>query len=56
MNLFVDQFGDALDQHGAIDVVGNLGDDDLLAPALDFLQADLAADFDAAAAAFKVLP
>ena len=37
-DFLVDQLGDALDQDGAVDVVGNLGDDDLLAAALEFLQ------------------
>ena len=41
--LLVDQFGDALDELRAVHVVGNLGDDDLLAPALELLDADAAA-------------
>jgi hypothetical protein len=42
-DLLVDEFGDALLEVGAVDVVGDLGDDDLLAVALEFLDADLAA-------------
>ena len=36
-DLFVHQFGDALDQHRAIDVVRNFRDDDLFAAALESL-------------------
>src|ERR1017187_5589656 len=52
--LLVHQFGDALDEHRAIDVVGDFRDDDLLAPALELLDADLAADLDAAAPAGEI--
>ena len=41
-DLFIDQVGDALDQHGAVHVVGNFRDDDLLAAALELLDAHLA--------------
>ena len=41
-DLFVDQFGDALDEHRAVDVVRNFRDDDLFAAALELLDADLA--------------
>ena len=54
-HFFVDKLGDALDQQGAVDIVGNGGDDNVFAPALDFLQADLAADFDRAASGLEVL-
>ena len=51
---FVHQFGDALDEYRAIDVVGDFRDDDLLAPTLELLHADLAADLDAAAAGGEI--
>ncbi len=44
-HLVVHQFRDALDQRGAIHVVRNLGDDDLLAIALQLFDAGFAADF-----------
>ena len=43
-DLGVDQFRDALDEHGAVDRVGDLGDDDLLAAAFLLLDERLAAD------------
>ena len=53
--LLVDQIRDALDEGGAVDVVGDLGDDDLLAVALELLDTGFAADFDRAASGFEVL-
>ena len=54
-HLLVHQVGDALDQRRAVHVVGNLGDDDLLAIALQFLDAGLAAHLHAAAAGLEIL-
>ena len=54
-HLLVHQIGDALDQRRAIHVVGNLGDDDLLAIALQLFHAGLAAHFHAAAAGLEIL-
>ena len=54
-NFFVHQLGDPLDQRGAIHVVRNLGDDDLLLAALDFLDAGFAAHLHAAAAGLEIL-
>src|SRR5438105_581415 len=54
-DLLVDQRGDAFDEHGAVDVVRNFGDDNLLASTLELLEANFAADFDAAASAGEVL-
>src|SRR5208282_1887170 len=51
---FVHQFGDALDEHRAVDVVGDFRDDDLLAPTLELLHADLATHLDAAAPAREI--
>ena len=42
-DLFVHELGDALDQFRAVHVVRDLGDDDLLAAALEFLDARLPA-------------
>ena len=53
--LLVDEIGDALDEGRAVDVVGDLGDDELLAVAFEFLDADLAADFHRAAPGFQIL-
>ena len=50
----IHEFGDAFDEHGAIDVVRNFRDDDLFAPALELLDANLAADLDAAAAGGEI--
>ena len=46
----VDQFGDALDELGLVDLVGDLGDDDGLAAAGDVLDGALGAHEEAAAA------
>ena len=48
--------GDPFDQGGAVHVVRNLGDDDLLAVAFQFLDARLAAHLHAAAAGLEILP
>ena len=53
-DLRVDQFRDALDEHGAVDRVGNLGDDDLLLAAAGFLDVGLAADFERTAPGRRV--
>ena len=55
MIFLVDQFGDALDEDGAVHVVGDFGDDDLLAPALELFEADFAAHFDAASAGLEIV-
>ena len=48
---FLDQLGDPLEQGGLVDLVGQLGDDDLVAAAAArFLDEGLGADDDAAAA------
>ena len=49
-DLFVDELGDALDEVGLVDLVGDLGDDDGLAAAGDLLEAALGAHHEAAAA------
>ena len=54
-DLLVHQLRDALDQHRAVHVVRNLGDDDLLAAALHLLDASLAAHAHRAAAGLEVL-
>ena len=54
-HLFVHQRRDAFDQRGAIHVVGNFGDDDLLATAFELLDAGLAAHLHAAAAGLEIL-
>src|SRR4051794_5041274 len=54
-DLAVHQIGDALDQGGAIDVVRNLGDDDLFASTFDFFDTGFAADFHASATRLEVL-
>ena len=54
-DLLVHQFGDLLFERRAIDVEGNLRDDELLAAALDFLDADLAAHLHAAAAGVEII-
>jgi hypothetical protein len=51
--LFADELGDARDEGGAIHVVRNLRDDDLLHPALDLLGVGLAARADDALPVFK---
>ena len=52
--LFGDQFGDAGHEGGAVHVVGDLGDDDLLHAALELLGVGLAADADDALAGPEV--
>src|ERR1017187_2015333 len=47
---FVHQFGHALDEHRAVDVVRNFRDDDLFLAALELFDPDLAANLDAAVA------
>ena len=54
-HFFVHQRRDALDQRGAVHVVRNFGDDDLLAVALEFFDAGLAAHFHAAASGLEIL-
>ncbi len=54
-HLLVDELGDALDERGAIHVVGNFRDDDLLAIAFQFLDARFAAHLHAAAAGLEIL-
>src|SRR5580765_6314691 len=54
-DFFVHQLGNPLDQDGAVHIVRNGSDDDLLATAFVFLEADLAADFDAAAASLEIV-
>ncbi len=55
-DFLVHELGDALDEEGAIDVVGNLLNDDALAARLGVrLKFRLAADLDAAAAAAEIL-
>ena len=49
-DLFGDELGDALDEVGLVDLVGDLGDDDGLAAAGDGLEAALGAHHEAAAA------
>ena len=49
-----DELGDAGDEGGAVDVVRDLGDDDLLAPALELLGVGLAAHADDALAGGEV--
>ena len=49
-----DEFGDAGDEGVAVNVVGDLGDDDLLHAALEFLGVGLAAGADDAFAGFQV--
>jgi len=51
---FVHQFGNAFDEHCAVDVVRNFRDDDLFLAALELFDADLAANLDAAAARREV--
>ena len=53
--LLVDQIGHPLDESGAVDVVGDFGDDDLLSVAFEFLDPGFAADLDRTAAGFEVL-
>ncbi len=48
--LVLDQVDDVVDERGAVDLVGQLGDDDGRAVALDLLGVGLGADADAAAA------
>ena len=55
-HLLVHERRDSLDERGAIHVVGNFRDDDLLAIALEFLDARLAAHFHAAASGLEILP
>ena len=55
-HLFVDQLGDALDQLGAVHVIRNLRDDDLLAPALDLLGPQARATRTVAATGFEIRP
>ena len=55
-NLLVHQPRDALDEGGAVDVVGDLGDDDLLPTTLDLLDAGASADLDRTASGLEVLP
>ena len=50
ISLSRDQVGDAGDEGGAVHVVGDLGDDDLLAAALELLGVGLAAHADDALA------
>ena len=50
-----DEFGDFFDEGGAVDVVGDFGDDDLLLAALEFLGVGDAAQFDDAAPGADVL-
>ena len=50
MLLRLDQLDDLLDERGAVDLVGQLGDDDGGAVALELLGVRLGADADAAAA------
>ena len=47
---FVDQLGDALDDEVAVDLVGDLGEDDVLLAALELLDVRAGADRDRAAA------
>ena len=54
-DLFVHERRDPFDERGAVDVVGNFRDDDLLAVAFEFLDADLAAHLHAAAAGLEIL-
>ncbi len=49
-DLFVGELGDALDEVGLVDLVGDLGDDDRLAAAGDVLGGDLGAHDEASAA------
>ncbi len=49
-DFFVDELGDALDEVGLVDLVGDLGDDDGLAAAGDVFDAALGAHHEAAAA------
>ncbi len=49
---FVDEFGDALDELGLVDLIGDLGDDDGLAAAGDVLDGALGAHDEAATACF----
>ena len=48
------EFGDAFDQLGAVHIVGNLGDDDALAPALTFLDAHAATHAHGAATSLEI--
>ena len=52
--LFADELGDAGDQRGAVHVVRDLGDDDLLHAALQFLGVGLAAGADDALAGLQI--
>ncbi len=53
-DFFVHQFRNALHQHRPIDVIGNLRDDDLLAPTLKLLDPNFPADLQAAFPAVEV--
>ena len=55
-DLLVHETGNTLDKCGPVDVVGNLGDDDLLATSLDLLDSCATADLHGAAPCLKVLP
>jgi hypothetical protein len=52
--LLGNEFGDLQDEGGPVDVVGDLGDDDLLAPVLHLLGVGAAADADDALAGAQV--
>ena len=54
-DLLVHQSRDALDEGGAVDVVGDLGDDDLLAATLDLLDPGATADLHGTAARLEIL-
>ena len=54
-HFFVREFGDALHEFGAVYVIRNLGDDDLLAPAFNFLDAGLAAHAERGFARLEIL-
>ena len=54
-DFFVHQVGNPLHQHGAVHVIGDLGDDNLLAAAFELLEADLAAHLHAAAAGGEII-
>ena len=55
-DFLIHKTGDALDKGGTVDVVGNLGDHDLLTTVLDLLHTGPTADLNRAAPCLKVLP
>ena len=54
-DLFIDQSGNTLHQRGTVHIVRNLGDDDLLAPTLDFLHSGTTTDLHRSTTRLKIL-